>query len=57
MGHQKIKVDIHFRSWKTAMVIGFLFGIVVGTAPQYIGLLIMATIAMGTLILLNRGRI
>jgi hypothetical protein len=57
MAKSKIKVEVNIRNWKTAMLIGFLFGVVVAAAPQYIGLLIMATLSMGVIVLLSKGRI
>lgn len=43
--------------WRVAMGIGLLFGIVIGTAPQMIGTLLLLGLILGTITMVNRGRI
>jgi F0F1-type ATP synthase assembly protein I len=43
--------------WRVAMGIGLLFGIVIGTAPQMIGTLLLLGLIIGTITMVNRGRI
>lgn len=53
----KLKVEIKVKDWRTMGVIGFLFGIVVGTAPQFIGLLLLATALAIVLKLVDKDRV
>jgi len=57
MGKQKIKVELKIKDWRTMAVIGFLFGIVVGTAPQFVGMVIMATLAALLIKLVDKDRV
>jgi len=57
MAKPKYKIEIKVKDWRTMGVIGFLFGIVVGTAPQFIGLILLAS-AMGLVLkLIDKERV
>lgn len=53
----KLKIEVKVKDWRTMGVIGFLFGIVVGTAPQFVGMIILAAAAGLLLKLVDKDRV
>lgn len=43
--------------WRVAVVLGFMFGIIVGTAPSMIGTILLLGIIVLTITLVNKERI
>jgi F0F1-type ATP synthase assembly protein I len=43
--------------WRVAMGIGLLFGIVIGTAPQMIGTLLLLGVILGVIKLVDKNRL
>lgn len=43
--------------WRVSMVLGFMFGIIIGTAPQFIGMILLLGVIIGTIKLVDKNRI
>lgn len=59
MGHSKAKVKLHLSlfDWRVAMGFGFLLGVVIVSAPQFIGMMLLLAMILGVLKLVEKGRI
>lgn len=56
---KKAKVNFHVSlfDWRVAMSFGFLFGVVIATAPDYVGAILLLGMIMLSLKMVERGRI
>jgi F0F1-type ATP synthase assembly protein I len=43
--------------WRVSIVLGFMFGIIVGTAPSMIGTILLLGMIVGTITLVQKDRI
>jgi F0F1-type ATP synthase assembly protein I len=43
--------------WRVSIVLGFMFGIIIGTAPSMIGTILLLGCIVGTITLVNKDRI
>lgn len=50
-------IHLSLFDWRVSMGIGLLFGIVIGTAPQMLGTLLLLGIIVGTIKLVDKGRL
>lgn len=50
-------IHVSLFDWRVAMGIGLLFGIVIGTAPQMLGTLLLLGVIIGTIKLVDKNRI
>lgn len=62
MAKQKRKITrpmIHLSlfDWRVAIALGFMFGVIVGTAPGMIGTILLLGMIIGTITLVQKDRI
>jgi hypothetical protein len=50
-------LHISLFDWRVAATLGFMFGVIVGTAPQYIGMIMLLGAIMGVIKLVDKNRI
>jgi F0F1-type ATP synthase assembly protein I len=43
--------------WRVSIVLGFMFGIIIGTAPSMIGTILLLGMIVGTITLVQKDRI